>query len=354
MIIKSRFKNYEVSMEADLAFLQKLQEIENALFVIDKKVYELYEEHFNRLNSDKLMLVEASEENKVIQTALDICEKMTNIPAKRNAVLISVGGGIIQDLTGFVANILYRGIKWIFVPTTLLASCDSCIGGKTSLNYKKYKNLLGTFYPPDSIYICPSFFKTLSEKDYKSGLGEVVKFNLMAGQEGLSNMESNIAALLSREDGIVSDFVLSSLEFKKGFIEEDEFDKGERIKLNFAHTFGHAIEVISSYEIPHGTAVAIGMIIADRISLERQLLDEEFVLRAESILLQVIDIDVAALQKPLEQIIDAMRKDKKQTSEALTAVLMTGKARELLIVHDIEQSEVGEAFRYFTTVYSDK
>ncbi len=111
-------------------------------------------------------MLEANEENKVISTVLSICEKIMEMPSKRNTVLLSIGGGIIQDITGFVANVIYRGIRWIFIPTTLLAACDSCIGGKTSLNYKTYKNLLGTFYPPDEIHICSQMFRTLGEKDF--------------------------------------------------------------------------------------------------------------------------------------------------------------------------------------------
>ena len=145
MKIQSKLKEYDIIIESSTDFLTGLSKVSNAQFVIDEKVYHLYKELFADIPEDRLILVEALEKNKVIDTALDICEKITEIPAKRNATLISIGGGIIQDITGFVANITYRGINWIFVPTTLLAACDSCIGGKTSLNYKKYKNLLGTF-----------------------------------------------------------------------------------------------------------------------------------------------------------------------------------------------------------------
>lgn len=141
--------------------------------------------------------------------------------------------------------------------------------GKTSLNYKKFKNLLGTFFPPDEIRICTPFFKTLTEKDFQSGLGEVVKFNVMFGEKGIRNIEDNIDELLKRDDDKLLQFVNSSLLFKKDFIEEDEFDRGVRIHLNFAHTFGHAFETMSHYEIPHGTAVAMGTIVANRISLSR-------------------------------------------------------------------------------------
>lgn len=353
MIIHSKFKDYEVHIEDNFNFVSTLSQIENKQFVIDQNVYDLYKELFTSIPSEQVIIIEATETNKVIDTALHICEKMTEIPAKRNAVLISIGGGIIQDITGFVANILYRGIQWIFVPTTLLAACDSCIGGKTSLNYKKYKNLLGTFYPPDHIYICAEFFKTLSDRDYKSGLGEVVKFNIMAGEDGLQNITEHIDALLTRKSETVNYFVRSSLLFKKTFIEVDEFDRGERIKLNFAHTFGHAIEVVTNYEIPHGTAVAIGMIMADYISWKRGWLSEIFVKKSESVLLKVINIDISLLNIPIFQVIAAIRKDKKQTSEALTAVLLRDvhEKNELSIIHDLKQSEVEGALAYFQEIY---
>ena len=341
MIIHSKFKDYEVHMESNFDFLRELSQTPNAEFVIEEKVYGLYKTYFKEIPEERLFLVEATEEHKVIETALAICEKMTEIPAKRNAHLVSVGGGIIQDITGFVANVLYRGIPWTFVPTTLLASCDSCIGGKTSLNYKKYKNLLGTFYPPDALHICPGFFQTLSERDFESGLGEV----------GLKNIEDNIDRLLARDEDCLKQFVYSSLEFKKGFIEVDEFDRGERIKLNFAHTFGHAIETVTGYEIPHGTAVAIGMIMANRVAERRGMLASEIARRSEKVLLRVIHIGIDLNEYPLERFISAMRKDKKQTSEHLTAVLMTNVAKDLKIVHDVQIEEVADARDYFEQLY---
>lgn len=351
MIIRSKFKDYTVHIHNDLKFLKQLSETPNAEFVIDEKVYNLYRHEFTEIEENRLYLMEATEERKVIDTALAICEKMTDIPAKRNARLISIGGGIIQDITGFVANILYRGIPWTYIPTTLLSSCDSCIGGKSSLNYKKFKNLLGTFYPPDELHISPVFFHTLSQRDFESGLGEVIKFNIMAGEAGLTNIEKHIDALLNREEDCLNRFVESSLAFKKGFIEADEFDRGERIKLNFAHTFGHTIETLTEYQIPHGTAVAIGMIMANRISELRGLLTSDIARRSENVLLRVIHIDVRLDSVPFEKFIETMRKDKKQTSSALTAVLMTAAARDLRIVHDIQEDEVRDALSWFQQIY---
>jgi len=337
-------------MEPDFSFLKELLPAENTEYVIDKKVYGLYEALFTDIPKERLVLVEACEENKVIETALSICEKMTEFPAKRRARLVSVGGGIIQDLTGFVANILYRGIAWTFVPTTLLSACDSCIGGKTSLNYKKYKNLLGTFYPPDVIHVCPAFFRTLSEKDFESGLGEVIKFNIIAGKEGLEQIEKNIGRLLARDENALIRAVDSSLSFKKPFIEADEFDRGERIKLNFAHTFGHAIETVTDYRIPHGTAVAIGMIMANHVAVNRGIFNAETAQRSEAVLLQVIHTEEKLSSYPSERFIDAMRKDKKQIGTSLTAVLINETKGGLEIVHDLSTGEVEEALRYFTTL----
>ena len=346
--IHSKLKDYNVILEKDDNFFEKILTIPNAEYVIDSNVYRLYTSYFVGIPDNRLVVIDATEENKTIETALSICEKITEIAAKRNTTLISIGGGIVQDITGFVANITYRGIHWIFVPITLLAACDSCIGGKTSLNYNKFKNLLGTFYPPDEIHIFPKMFMTLSERDFKSGLGEVVKFNIMKGNDGLASIETDISKLLARESETIGKYILSSLEFKKTFIEIDEFDRGERIKLNFAHTFGHAIEVISHYEIPHGTAVAIGMIMADSISVKRRLMDEMTAKRAEAVLKQVIDINLGLLDAPIEDYLSAIRKDKKQTSEALTAVLISnyGKVAELSIIHDMSVDEVKYALGY--------
>lgn len=351
MKIRSRLKDYEVVFEKKLDFIERLVKNTLAQFVVDSNIYGLYRPYLQGIPEDRLMLIEATEQSKVIETALSICEQMTNIPAKRNAVLISIGGGIIQDITGFAANILYRGIKWVFVPTTLLAQSDSCIGGKTSLNYDKYKNLLGTFYPPDVIHICPEFVNTLTQADFESGMGEVIKFNIMGGADGLEHISSHMDLLMKRDAAAIEESIRYSLEFKQSFIEEDEFDRGERIKLNFAHTFGHAIETVTEYQIPHGTAVAIGMIMANCISVKRGILNEMIAGRSEELLLQVIHVNFSDMDKPLDEFVRAMRKDKKQIDSSLTAVLMTDVPKELKIVHDVSAEEIEYAFDYFKQLY---
>ena len=349
MDIYAAEKTYQVFVHDDFKAVEDLQIGNDSFVVIDRLLYEIYRERpFERFPKDRLYILEANEENKVIETALEICEIMTAIPAKRNARLISFGGGIIQDITGFVANILYRGIHWTFFPTTLLAACDSCIGGKTSLNYKKYKNLLGTFYPPDEINICTPFFRTLTERDFMSGLGEVVKFNVMRGEEGIANMEKHLTDLLNREESVLRRFIVSSLEFKKHYIEEDEYDRGIRVQLNFAHTYGHAFETVSNYKIPHGTAVAMGTIAADRVSVSRGWMSKDRADRIEAILYPIIKVDSSVLGSDIDLILDAMRKDKKQTGNNLTAVLMREDANQmrLIVVHDMQKEEIRDSVQY--------
>ena len=346
MEIQSRFKTYSVNFVDSLRDIADLADKPETFFVFDRQVYTKYQSELPDFPEGKLFLMDAVETNKNMDTVLAICEQMTNMPSKRNTHLISVGGGIVQDITGFVASSLYRGIRWTFYPSTLLASCDSCIGGKSSLNYKGFKNLLGSFYPPDEIRIYPQFFHTLSARDYCSGLGEVVKFNVIAGGSAFDKMEKDIDAILSHDYDKLQQYIQTSLHFKKKFIEEDEFDRGVRILLNFAHTFGHGFEVSSNYVIPHGTAVALGMITANNISVQRGWMDSAYAARIEKVCRKILT-EIA--WKPeyfhLDVLLRAIHKDKKQTSHAISAVLIQ-KDDTLGLVHDVQESEIEQAVRH--------
>lgn len=343
MEIKSRFKIYTVNFVNSLDGIKLLAEKKEVFFVFDKKVYEIYQAELPELTAGQFYLMDAVEQRKNMDTVLEICEKMTGMAAKRNTHLVSVGGGIVQDVTGFVANSLYRGIRWTFYPSTLLAASDSCIGGKSSLNYRGFKNLLGSFYPPDEILIYPNFFRTLTQKDYCSGLGEVIKFNVIDGRDGLERIEQDIDDILQYDDGKLSKYVHTSLEFKKRFIEEDEFDRGVRILLNFAHTFGHAMESVSRYAVPHGLAVAVGMMMANDISVQRGLLGREYAKRIENVCYKIlVDVELKPEWFDSACIIEAIRRDKKQTGESINAVLLKGDFG-LAVFGDIEVEEIRKA-----------
>jgi 3-dehydroquinate synthase len=348
MKIISHAKNYEVGI-LDKISISELKGPNKTIIIVDKNVFRLYKDsYFKGIDKSEIYLFEAVETNKTIDSALKICKRMAELSFKRNDLIISIGGGIVQDVTGFAANIFNRGVKWTFVPTTLLAQCDSCIGGKTSLNYLSYKNILGTFYAPDNIYIDLNFVKTLSEKDYLSGLGEVAKFNIMAAKDGIGLLETNMDKIISRDVSTLRFFLERSLAFKKTFIEEDEFDRGVRNLLNYAHTFGHAFETVSRYAVPHGQAVTLGLIVANDISRSRKILEDGLKERIENLCVKLISVKLNAKWFEPENIISAMKKDKKRRSDKLAAVLFQSDL-SLHVVQDVEPQEVESALGSLTT-----
>jgi len=178
LALNSNIHNYEVEFMNDFSFFKKFLELDKKAFIIDANVYGHYRELFKDIKGDELLLLDAIEEKKTLKSVEEIYKFLATKDAKRNITLISIGGGITQDVTGFAASTVYRGIKWIFLPTTFLSQADSCIGSKTSLNFETYKNILGGFYPPHKIYIQPDFLATLTRKDYFSRIGEIIKFSL--------------------------------------------------------------------------------------------------------------------------------------------------------------------------------
>jgi len=250
-------------------------------------------------------------------------DRLVDLPAKRNLTLISIGGGILQDITGFVASTLYRGINWIYVPTTLLAQADSCVGGKTSLNYKSYKNLVGTFYPPGEVFIYTSFLATLERQDFYSGLGQAVKLHIMGGPDSVRSLLDLLPAIGRRDSEALTAAVTDSLTVKLTYISEDEFDQGRRNLLNFGHCFGHALETTSDFLIPHGQAVLIGMILANIASRNRGLLSRQLETELRQELLEPnLVVRPGRVQLEPEAVIDAMKRDKKRKGDGLALVVL--------------------------------
>lgn len=246
--IHSKYNSYDVEFVNNIDDIVELTKSENTITIIDRNIFRLYPQ----LEDDSFIQIHCVEDVKNIRGTELILDELVKRRANIATKLIVIGGGILQDLVGYCASIYCRGIEYILVPTTLLAQADSCIGGKTSLNYKNRKNILGTFYPPQKIFICTDFLKTLSDIDYLSGWGEIYKFHI------LQNMTFKF--------GPVDESIYNGLKFKSSILELDEFDKKERKYLNFGHTFAHALESASNYQIPHGIAVILGCMIALRIS----------------------------------------------------------------------------------------
>jgi 3-dehydroquinate synthase len=206
------------------------------------------------------------EASKDIKTCLSICDQLMAMGADRQSALIALGGGVVGDITGFVASIYMRGIPYIQVPTTLLAQVDSSIGGKTGIDLPFGKNLLGTFYQPKAVFIDLAFLQTLEPQEMKNGLAEVVKYGIIDDPGLFSILETRAQTITNRDMELLQEIVARSCRIKKGVVEIDEQEKGMRRILNFGHTIGHAIETESGYSIPHGDAVSMGMVAASILS----------------------------------------------------------------------------------------
>lgn len=288
--------------------------------VVDKNVYDLYGHDHNTYGFlDHIIIQEAKEELKTPETCLSICKKLLEYGFKRGENLLAIGGGIIQDLVTFSTSVLFRGIPWMFIPTTLLAQADSCIGGKSSLNIGKWKNQIGNFYPPAKIVIVPEYLKTLTDQDIRSGLGEVLKVHLLSGPEMVNTIEEDYPGF-NTNDKKLNDAVYRALEIKAKTIMEDEFDKGSRINFNYGHTFGHALEASSNFTIPHGIAVNMGVDIANYIAMKLGRISESDYKYLNTILQQNIkptdktNVDVKAFY-------DALKHDKKNLPDQYCFIL---------------------------------
>lgn len=230
-----------------------------------------------------LLLLDVSEENKSMSTVMEICKWLMDNDAGRNALLLAIGGGITTDMAGFAASIYKRGIRFAYIPTTFLSQVDAAIGGKTGVNFENYKNILGVIRQPEFTYICPEVLGTLPYRDFLSGAAELLKTFIIdnAGNnyEKAVDVLSEIHESIDRKQTIslhlaeIEDLAAAAAKIKAGIVERDEFECGERRKLNLGHTFAHAIESVSmsvhncaESGISHGEAVAMGMIMAAKAS----------------------------------------------------------------------------------------
>jgi len=212
-------------------------------------------------NELPVIWIEANEEAKALQETLPIFVALKQAGLGRSSHLTAIGGGVVQDIATFVASLYMRGLRWSYVPSTFLGMTDSCLGGKSSINVGPYKNLVGNFHPPERIDILPVFARTLPHVELAGGAAEAAKIAFCRGQDAFAAYEGLAQPILqgSWNEQQLAELLHSTLAVKKWFIEIDEFDQAERRLLNYGHTWGHALESASGFAIPHGLAVAIGM-----------------------------------------------------------------------------------------------
>jgi 3-dehydroquinate synthase len=293
---------------------------ENNFYIVDNNIAKIYSEELsNILNSNRVLLIEATEKNKSLDKFPSYVDSLVNAKVRRGQNLIAIGGGIIQDITCFLATTMMRGLPWIFYPTTLLAQSDSCIGSKSSINSGEVKNILGTFTPPTKVIIDTDFLSSLAEKDILSGIGEMIKVHAINSPESF-NLLSKSYEQIKKDSVLMEKFIYQSLLMKKKLIEIDEFDVGPRNVMNYGHSFGHAIESATNFSIPHGIAVTIGMDIANYVASKLGVSTDHHFERMHDVMdknsqtYRNVHINVNALML-------ALSKDKKNSANQLRLIL---------------------------------
>lgn len=238
---------------------------------LDQTIAEIYPD-IAKVCPEKTFILLPSENTKSYEGVISLLDHLISSGFRRDGRLIAVGGGITQDAVSFVASMLYRGVEWIFFPTSLLAQCDSCIGSKTSINFRQYKNQLGGFYPAAAVYIDTKLTKTLGPAEVASGLGEMLHYFLVTSEADFSLFLQAAPGVRQSGEGL-NQLVYRSLEIKKQMVERDEFDRGPRNVFNYGHSFGHALESSCNYRLPHGISVAYGIDLANMVAVHLGMLD---------------------------------------------------------------------------------
>jgi 3-dehydroquinate synthase len=302
-----------------------------AVAVIDQNVRRIYGE---RLKDFEFIEIGEGENSKTLLTVEKIYERFLEIGVDKSHIVIGIGGGVVCDIAGYAASTFMRGIPFGFVPTTLLAQVDASIGGKNGVNLKGYKNLIGTIRQPEFCLIDLNFLKTLPKSELMSGLAEIVKAGAIADLSLFEYIEKNYLSILSMNKEEINKAVSSAISIKIGIVSSDEMEQWERMKLNFGHTIGHAIEKVA--KIPHGYAVSIGMIAAGKLSVSKGLLDNSQLKRITDLLQKVgLPIKIKANKN---DVMEAITKDKKRRSSKINMVLLDGIGNA--VINAVEEEDI--------------
>jgi len=310
-----RFSSATVNyyFDADFSRLEKLVGKEQAVLITDEHVFQA---HKKKLKGWNCITLKPGEEYKVQATVNSIIEQLIEFNADRSTWLIGIGGGVITDLTGYVAAIYMRGIKCGFVPTTVLAMVDASIGGKNGIDVGIYKNLVGTIRQPQFLLYDYSFLKSLPKQEWVNGFAEIIKHSCIKDLRLFKELEQHKPSYYQKDKPALAKLIRRNAEIKSNVVQEDEFEKGERRLLNFGHTLGHAIE--NMYELSHGQAISIGM--TDACKISEQLAGFKDTDRVIKVLDQYGLPTLANYDK--QKAFEVLKMDKKREKKAMNYVLL--------------------------------
>jgi 3-dehydroquinate synthase len=274
-------------------------------------------------------VIEAGEKNKNLDTIREIYNFLITLKLDRNATIIALGGGVVGDITGFVAATFLRGVNFVQIPTTLLAQSDSSVGGKVGVDFKGHKNIIGSFYQPKLVYINVNSLKTLPKRELCSGLGEVVKHGIIKDEEFYEYIDENAEKILNLDQRVLQYIVKVNCSIKGSVVEKDEKESGLRAILNFGHTIGHAIETVMDFNLLHGECVSLGMVGAFRLANYLDLIDDTTTEKVKTTL-EKIDLPVSLKGIDVDKVYNQMFYDKKIVGDKLKFILPRKKIGEVI------------------------
>ncbi len=342
-------RSYEICIGANriarlgemLAFIPKTSQI---IVITDKNVFDLYGPQVLAIIRDsgfraEIAVIPGGEGCKNLTTIAWLYEQMLAQGLDRKSTVLALGGGIVGDIAGFAAATYMRGITYIQIPTTLLAQVDSSVGGKTGVNLPQGKNLVGAFYQPALVFVDVDFIKTLPEREYLTGLAEIIKYGIIWDRDLFNYLEEHQAVINSRDSECLLHITARCCSIKADIVAQDETESGVRALLNLGHSFGHALEALTNYQqYTHGEAVAIGIIYAARLAHHLNMLSLMDLKRITN-LIKAYGLPVSFGNLQSRDIVKQMRKDKKNVGGQIQLILPTGIGASK-IVNDVNEAEV--------------
>jgi len=322
--------SYYIKFEDDVfSGLKEYTSIASPTIIItDSNIDAIYGDKLKPLFNNKLLykyVIPAGEASKNIGTAIDIIEYMLNSGFTRASRVIAFGGGVVGDISGFIASIFMRGIALYQVPTTLLSQVDSSVGGKTGVNFPQGKNLVGTFYQPKEVLISAELLKTLPRSQLTSGLGEIIKYGIIHNYSLMAYIKENIEKIYACNPAILMPIISRCCEIKAEVVSEDEREAGLRKILNYGHTIGHGLEALTAYEqYTHGEAVLVGMYHEAAISKTLGYIDDEY-FREISELIKMTEVSVDISKFSTVELIEKMSSDKKNIEDKISFIIPSGR-----------------------------
>ena len=281
------------------------------------------------------------ENHKTLADLAPVYDVLLSARVERSTPILALGGGVVGDMTGFVAATVLRGVPFVQIPTTLLAMVDASVGGKTGINHAVGKNLIGAFHQPIAVLIDPSVLKTLPDRELHGGFAECIKHEIIRDAEGFDRLERDIDLALQLDLSYLTQLIAHNVAIKVRVVEADPFERGERAHLNFGHTFGHAIETVSHYDYSHGECVALGMVAAARMAVDLGMLDENSRRRIVAVI-EAARLPVRGLKLPTKDVVDAMIFDKKVRGGKVRFVL-PDRIGHVVIRDDVPPERVTQA-----------